>query len=340
MKVGKKEKEVIVRAISNWQEREYIDEKVAAKLHDSLQEKPFNWKSLAFYAFIFALVSLLIAVLSIFADKELLQLIDAIIETSYTVKTISFGILTAAFYYLDIRYTRNKITTNKYSKELFSLLAAISFSITIGFIAFLLGVEENPGVLILVASAIYISIAFYRKKEMYWLFGLISLIIAYGAITAHHSNADDMFMKMNIIMRFAVFSGILLGICRLLKPKLSPFYHYTYSFFLVFSFVSLWLLSISGNYSDYNDWLEIRQYQLWFYSLILLTASIIAIVVGIKQEDSWLKNTGVVFVFLNLYTRYFEYFWDSMHKALFFAIIAISFWIVGKQAEKIWSKED
>ncbi len=340
MKVGKKDKETIVKALSHWKEKGLIDESLSKKLNNTLQEKSFNWKSLTFYAFIFALVSLVIAVLSIFADKELLQLIDAIIETSYTVKSIAFALITAAFYLLDIRYTRGKIATNKYSKELFALLAAISFSITIGFLAFMIGAESNPGFLILIASAIYLGIAFYRKKEMYWLFGLIALIIAYGAITVQYANASDMFLGMNIIMRFTLFSAVLLGICRLLKSKLDPFYHYTYSFLLVFSFVSLWLLSISGNYSDYNDWMEIRQYQLWFYSLILLIASIAAIVVGIKQEDNWLKNTGIVFVFLNLYTRYFEYFWDSMHKALFFALIAISFWVVGKQAEKIWSKED
>jgi hypothetical protein len=60
---------------------------------------------------------------------------------------------------------------------------------------------------------------------------------------------------------------------------------------------------------------------------------------GIKKEDSLLKNIGVSFIFLNLYTRYFEYFWDELHKALFFGIIAISFWVIGKKAEKIWDKE-
>jgi len=33
----------------------------------------------------------------------------------------------------------------------------------------------------------------------------------------------------------------------------------------------------------------------------------------------------------------FEYFWDSTHKAIFFAILALSFWYLGSRAEKIWN---
>jgi hypothetical protein len=34
--------------------------------------------------------------------------------------------------------------------------------------------------------------------------------------------------------------------------------------------------------------------------------------------------------------RFFEYFWDTLHKAIFFAALALSFWLLGTKAEKIW----
>ncbi|MBL4678753.1 MAG: hypothetical protein JKY70_21555, partial [Mucilaginibacter sp.] len=37
------------------------------------------------------------------------------------------------------------------------------------------------------------------------------------------------------------------------------------------------------------------------------------------------------------YTKYFEYFWESTNKTIFFAILALSFWLVGRKAEKIWN---
>jgi hypothetical protein len=48
------------------------------------------------------------------------------------------------------------------------------------------------------------------------------------------------------------------------------------------------------------------------------------------------KGVALVFIFLNLYSRFFEYLWEGMHKALFFAILAVSFWLLGTKAEKIY----
>jgi len=44
---------------------------------------------------------------------------------------------------------------------------------------------------------------------------------------------------------------------------------------------------------------------------------------------------GLVFFLVNIYTRYFEYFWDRTNKGIFFAILALSFWFVGKKAEQL-----
>ena len=40
--------------------------------------------------------------------------------------------------------------------------------------------------------------------------------------------------------------------------------------------------------------------------------------------------------FTSRYTRFFEYFWDSLHKAVFLAVLAVSFWYLGRKAEAIW----
>ena len=43
------------------------------------------------------------------------------------------------------------------------------------------------------------------------------------------------------------------------------------------------------------------------------------------------RGFGLTFLFINLYTRFFEHFWDHMHKAIFFALLAVSFWCLGTQ---------
>ena len=48
---------------------------------------------------------------------------------------------------------------------------------------------------------------------------------------------------------------------------------------------------------------------------------------------------GFVFFLLNLYTRFVEYLWDNINRAIFFLLLAISFWLVGRWSEKIWKKK-
>ncbi|MDA5153756.1 DUF2157 domain-containing protein, partial [Klebsiella pneumoniae] len=39
---------------------------------------------------------------------------------------------------------------------------------------------------------------------------------------------------------------------------------------------------------------------------------------------------------INLYTRFFEFFWNGMHKVLIFLILAVSLAVIGRYAERIW----
>ena len=340
MQISKKEKETINKAINHWEEKGLIDAQKAKELDESIETKAFNWQSLAYYSFLFAVVSLLIAVISIFADKALLDLIDSLISTSYITKSITFLVFSALFFWLDFRYNFKK-KRKKYSKEIFAFFGCVFLAISTGFISFIFDMGEEPGVFILGLALIYFILAVFRNKELLWLFGITALVIAFGAITHNLGKDNYLFIGMNFPMRFTIFGALILLATYLNKNfrKLRPFLEPTYWSGLIIFFMSLWFLTIFGNYSSYEKWLEIRQYYLWWYSLILLIASLGAIIIGIKKEDSLLKNLGITFIFLNLYTRYFEYFWDELHKALFFAIIAVSFWLIGKKAEKIWDKE-
>jgi len=50
-----------------------------------------------------------------------------------------------------------------------------------------------------------------------------------------------------------------------------------------------------------------------------------------------MRGFGLTFFFIELYTKFFEYFWDGLHKAIFFAILGVSFWLVGRKAEAMWT---
>jgi len=108
---------------------------------------------------------------------------------------------------------------------------------------------------------------------------------------------------------------------------------------MIYLFVSLWLLSVFGNFGTIEEWASVKQIHLFYWAIISALACGISILIGLKYRDEVAREFGITFLFLNLYTRYFEYFWDSWHKALFFCVLAASFWFIGKRAEKIWNLE-
>src|SRR5690606_10401232 len=59
---------------------------------------------------------------------------------------------------------------------------------------------------------------------------------------------------------------------------------------------------------------------------------------GMKTKDHVSRDIGFVFFILNLYTRFVEYLWDNMNRTMFFLLLAGSFWLVGRWAERVWRK--
>lgn len=121
--------------------------------------------------------------------------------------------------------------------------------------------------------------------------------------------------------------------------SLGHFFQITYIIGMMYLFFSLWLLSVFGNFGTLEEWYGVRQLSLFYWAIVSASACVISIFIGLKYRDDIAREFGITFLFINLYTRYFEYFWDSWHKALFFCVLAASFWIIGRKAEKIWNLE-
>jgi len=105
---------------------------------------------------------------------------------------------------------------------------------------------------------------------------------------------------------------------------------------LLYLFIALWIMSIFGNLDDIERWRRAGRFELFHWSIAFALVAVAAIVYGLRHDDGMLRGFGLTFLFINLYTRFFEYFWDSMHKAIFFAVLALSFWFIGSRAERIW----
>lgn len=195
--------------------------------------------------------------------------------------------------------------------------------------------------LFLLSTIIYAALAFWFPSRLIWVFSLLSLGSWFGAETGYMSGWGAYYLGMNYPLRFVLFGGALIGLSLLFKrhARFSDFAHSTYVMGLLYLFIALWILSIFGNYGDMNSWYNVKQYELLHWGILFAFVAIIAIVYGLKHDDATSRGFGITFLFLNLYTKYFEFFWNGMHKAIFFILLAVSFWWIGRHAEKLWNLE-
>ena len=339
MLFNKKQGKFIHSVIDQWAAQETVPQETAARLRESISIRPFDWKKLAKYSFWIAIICFIISVVSVLADAALIELLKTIFTASAILRCLMLALPAAGFFYLGF------VQRRKYPNRIFSTEAIFFIGVLFcaGSIAFLGEAidSEHFSLLFLLSTLVYGALGLTLSSKLIWAFSLLSLGSWFGAETGYISGWGAYYLGMNFPMRFVLFGLVLTGVSFWFRQvrHLENFSHSTYVFGLLYLFISLWILSIFGNYGDLYSWRSASQIELLHWGLLFALAAIAAITYGLKCDDYTSRAFGITFLFINLYTKYFEFFWNSTHKAIFFLILAASFWLVGTHAEKIWNLE-
>ena len=341
LNLDKQESEFLDATIFHWKTEGLIDPDTAEKLHSSYDVKGFDWKRLAQYSFWVALACGIIAIASLIIDDVVINWLKKLYDTPDIIISILSGVLAVALFYEGSR--RKK----KYPERVFSNEAIIFFGIlfTASCIAYLGKTFDNGkghfSILFLLSVLIYASLAIKFKSGLIWAFALVSLGSWFGTETGYQADWSHYFLGMNYPLRFVLF-GFLLVVSNFMLFKIkiiAQFRDLTYIIGMLYLFISLWLLSIFGNFGTLEDWMLVKQIELFYWGIISVLISIVFTVYGLRRKDFIAREFGITFLLINLYSRYFEYLWDLTDKTIFFAILALSFWLIGRKAEKIWNVE-
>jgi hypothetical protein len=186
---------------------------------------------------------------------------------------------------------------------------------------------------------VYGFLAWRMKSKLIWLFALVSLGSWFGTETGYQTRWADYFLGMNYPLRFVLFGLMLVGACQVLRNRkwFAYFFEHTYVVGLLYLFLSLWMLSVFGNYGNLDVWYGVKQISFFYWGIISAVVAGGFLLYGLKNGDTIAREFGITFLIIFIYTKYFEYFWDNINKAVFFAILAASFWLIGRKAEKIWN---
>lgn len=342
MQLNKKQGKFLSDTIQTWKNENVISSIDADKLNQSFQIRSFDWGRLAKYSFWIAIICTVIAVSAILADEFIIDLIECLFHSSGVVPCIIFMVFAIITYGFGLG-RRHKYPQNTFSNEAIIFFGVLFTAVAIGY--FGKAVDTGSGhysLLFLLASVIYGALGLWFPSKLVWVFSLLSLGSWFGTETSYLSGGGSYYLGMNFPLRFVGFGLALLLLSLLFYriKKVSDFAHSTKIMAMLYLFIALWILSIFGNYGDmHNWWYNSTHTELLIWGILFAVAALVAIVYGLKFDDASARGFGITFLFLNLYTKYFEYFWKDSHKAIFFIILAVSFWLIGRYAEKIWNLE-
>jgi hypothetical protein len=339
MKLTKKKAKIVEEAIDMWVAEDFISGDKGRTLRESLEIIRFDWKRLAKYSFWIALICIIIAVGTVVADKALMALFAKIFRAPALIKCLFFALAAGALYYTGVVRKRKK-PEKLFSNEAVFFLGVLATAAAIAF--FGRAIDTGSGhfsLLLLIASLIYGVLGLWFPSKLVWFFALLSLGGWFGAETGYVSGWGAYYLGMNFPLRFVLFGiAITLGSALFsFRQSRQDFLKPTRVMGLLYLFIALWIMSIFGNYGDMHSWYKVKQFELVHWAVLFGAAAVAAIFHGIKCDDGMTRGFGLVFLFINLYTRFFEYFWNSLHKAIFFAVLAASFWYIGTRAERIWN---
>jgi hypothetical protein len=341
LNLDKEQADFLSDTIKHWESDGMLPPETAQQLRDSYNVKQFDWRRLAQYSFWIALACGLIAFASLVIDDDVINLLKKISDAPDIAISLISAALAAWLYYRGQKSKQNS------PEKLFSNEATIFIAVlfTASSIAFLGKAFDNGSghfsILFLISVFVYGLLALKFRSQLIWAFALISLGSWFGTETGYQTAWRDYFLKMNYPLRFVFFGAFLTlaGFYLHRIKRLEIFRTATYVIGLLYLFCSLWLLSIFGNFGNLEDWFTIKQTEIFYYGIISALIAIAFIIYGLKKKDEIAREFGITFLLINIYTKYFEYFWDKTDKAIFFGLLAISFWLIGRKAEKIWNLE-
>ncbi len=336
MELDKKEAEIVNRAIQSWEEGARISKELATELRGSYSVRNANVDAIAIYALISAVSCGLLAFGALVLDEKWIELLRKRWGFSENIVGVLFTSVAGLFVYL-AKQRSTKTSRAKISNEVYNI--AIILTVAIAITYWTRGLLDGPGnyaLPLLFAALAYGGIAIFLRSTLLWVAAIVALAGWWGAQTHYWSGGSYQFMGMNYPLRMTVF-GLVIWASSFVIGKIQPtafLKETTYTVGLLLFLIAGWTLSIFGNYADYEGWKALKQSHFWFWALgfTLILAGMLYYAFQYKQET--LRDLCLVFFLLNIYTRYFEYFWDRTNAGIFFALLALSFWFVAKKAEQ------
>ncbi|MFN4248189.1 MAG: hypothetical protein ACK4EY_10725 [Flavipsychrobacter sp.] len=332
LKTDQNDYKLLTDTINKWVENGNIDKPKGDELLDTLEQPKSTTQQIAQYFFFVALSCILLAFAAIFIDDKFLEKLKQHFSLTNFFIAILFTVFSVLWFYF---LKKKKSTINAAPFEIYAVIGGLLTVTALTYYSKETGEGPNYSGLLLGIAVVLFALAGFVRSYALWMAGILATMGWFGAFSTWLSH-EDLFLGMNYPVRFSVF-GMLIILASLAQKKVGTVSfskRINYLAGLIIFFTGLWSVSIFGNYNSLAKWAEVRQTQVIIYAIVFAVTGIASFLLGIKYKENAARDIGIIALLTNLYTRYFEYFWDSTNKGIFFLILALSFWFIGKRLEK------
>ncbi len=343
MKLSKKEYQQIKAQLDQWLESGKLTVEKHLELKESLKIKEINWIQIAQNLLGLAVFFVIIAFLHLIVEDWVLDALSKFVALSDKFFMMFLFVIFIGLVSLStIIHRKNGKNKKNIFKESMLILALASF---VGFLFFLsstYSVCAHIGILfILVTSLLSFIFGKLFNSQFFWILGIVAFLLWFGVHTSYVGNRSLLFLGMNLAVRYFVLIILLLGLALFLKKIKVPICYesLTIHFLLICLMIALWTIALFGNFASYTDWKHASPVLLLPGGVMMFLVSCLFWIFGKRRKSISLKWLGIIGLLGGVYTQYFLFLWNPLPASLFFFVLGISFFVIGRKAEIIWGSK-
>ncbi|WP_297206719.1 DUF2157 domain-containing protein [uncultured Brachyspira sp.] len=317
----------ILKELKKWNKDNIITDEQFETLSKKYKDDYINWQPIIRAIMITGIVMVSLGFISF---------ISFYIFSLYFIAFLFFTLFILGFI-IDEVLKRKEIYLPKTSSAI-TALSSIFLSADIFTISYIITNNKDNFILLsLISIILFFIIAYIKRNYVVLSIAIISIITWYGIEGFDISGVD---LRLNNYIRFIISSIFifLVGITDINKKLGNKYFKFSviyYTIGLLYLNTILAFMSVFGNY-DYA--IILKEYgnpYILIYSSLFLLSNIITLIMGYKLKISSIVKYSIFLIILNLYIRYFEYFYFRMNTWIFFIILGSSTIIIGIIIERI-----
>ena len=261
----------------------------------------WDWSALGKWFLVFGAIA---------SAAGLLILGSTIFEFTLEKLAVGLGVVIAGSFYGARRLGVRDLLWSQRSLELLGGIALVGLTFTLGII-FSSGSGNWPA-LVLIDLLILLPVAYLLRNVLLLILSVLLFFTWFGGVTGYVSGWGAYFFGMNYPMRFLLASLVMIGLAALHRGAESGWLRRFEGFFKVwlssgvfFAEMSLWLMSLFGNYgSIFQGHLETAA-ELLFFNVLWAAFNIVLLKAGTQWQLRMLRGYAITYLIIQAYTIYF-----------------------------------